>query len=75
MASGLSSAVGFKNDTDGGLALAVNALQSVANPHRFLSINFEGKVSVFEISGIRYGHIVLMGHSRPILSHQADRST
>ena len=30
MASGLSSPVGFKNGTDGGLAVAVNALQSVA---------------------------------------------
>ena len=61
MASNLSSAVGFKNGTDGGLALAVNALQSAANPHRFLGINFEGKVSVFETSGIQYGHIVLLG--------------
>ena len=64
MASGLSSPVGFKNGTDGGLAVAVNALQSVANPHRFLGINSEGKVSVFETSGNRYGHIVLRGGSR-----------
>lgn len=63
MASGLSSPVGFKNGTDGGLAVAVNALQSVANPHRFLGINSEGKVSVFETSGNRYGHIVLRGGS------------
>ena len=63
MASGLSSPVGFKNGTDGGLAVAVNALQSVANPHRFLGINSDGKVSVFETSGNRYGHIVLRGGS------------
>jgi len=63
MASGLSSPVGFKNGTDGGSAIAVNALQSVANPHRFLGINSEGKVSVFETSGNRYGHIVLRGGS------------
>ncbi|MFL2502716.1 MAG: 3-deoxy-7-phosphoheptulonate synthase [Luminiphilus sp.] len=61
MASGLSSPVGFKNGTDGGLAVAVNALQSVANPHRFLGINSDGKVSVFQTSGNRYGHIVLRG--------------
>ena len=61
MASGLSSPVGFKNDTDAGLAVAVNALQSVANPHLILGINSEGKVSVFETSGNRYGHIVLRG--------------
>ena len=63
MASGLSSPVGLKNGTDGGSAIAVNALQSVANPHRFLGINSEGKVSVFETSGNRYGHIVLRGGS------------
>ena len=50
--------VGFKNGTDGGLAVAVNALQSVANPHRF-GYHSDGKVSVFETSGNRYGHIVL----------------
>ncbi|MDA8664238.1 3-deoxy-7-phosphoheptulonate synthase, partial [Porticoccaceae bacterium] len=36
MASGLSSSVGFKNGTDGSLTVAINALQSVASPHRFL---------------------------------------
>ena len=35
MSSGLSSAVGFKNGTDGGLTVAVNAMQSVTRPHRF----------------------------------------
>ncbi len=61
MASGLSSAVGFKNGTDGGREVAVNAMKSVCNPHRFLGINSEGKVSVFETRGNRYGHVVLRG--------------
>lgn len=43
MASGLSSAVGFKNGTDGGLTVAINALQSVSKPHRFLGINTEAR--------------------------------
>jgi 3-deoxy-7-phosphoheptulonate synthase len=63
MASGLSSAVGFKNGTDGGLTVAINALQSVANPHRFLGINRQGQVSVFTTKGNAYGHIVLRGGS------------
>lgn len=63
MASGLSSAVGFKNGTDGGLTVAVNALNSVANPHRFLGINSKGQVSVFTTTGNAYGHIVLRGGS------------
>ena len=61
MASGLSCAVGFKNGTDGGLTVAVNALNSVANPHRFLGINHAGQVSVMETRGNRHGHIVLRG--------------
>lgn len=63
MASGLSSAVGFKNGTDGGLTVATNALNSVSNPHRFLGINRKGQVSVFTTRGNPYGHIVLRGGS------------
>jgi 3-deoxy-7-phosphoheptulonate synthase len=63
MASGLSSAVGFKNGTDGGLTVATNALNSVAKPHRFLGINGKGQVSVFTTKGNAYGHIVLRGGS------------
>jgi 3-deoxy-7-phosphoheptulonate synthase len=61
MASGLSSAVGFKNGTDGGLTVAINALQSVSNPHRFLGINSDGQVSIVHTRGNRYGHVVLRG--------------
>jgi 3-deoxy-7-phosphoheptulonate synthase len=63
MASGLSSAVGFKNGTDGGLTVATNALNSVSKPHRFLGINRQGQVSVFTTKGNSYGHIVLRGGS------------
>lgn len=45
MASGLSSAVGFKNGTDGGLTVAINALKSVSSPHRFLGINKNGDIA------------------------------
>lgn len=61
MASGLSCAVGFKNGTDGGLTVAMNALQSVSNPHRFLGINKDGRVSVIHTRGNAYGHVVLRG--------------
>lgn len=63
MASGLSSPVGFKNGTDGGLTVATNALNSVARAHRFLGINSQGQVSVFTTRGNPYGHIVLRGGS------------
>jgi 3-deoxy-7-phosphoheptulonate synthase len=64
MASGLSTPVGFKNGTDGGLQVAVNALLSVSSPHSFLGINKSGQVSVIRTKGNAYGHIVLRGGSK-----------
>ena len=64
MASGLSTPVGFKNGTDGGLQVAINALLSVSNPHSFLGINQAGQVAVIRTKGNRYGHIVLRGGSK-----------
>ncbi len=63
MASGLSSAVGFKNGTDGGLEVAINALNSVSKPHRFLGIDSNGQVAVTRTKGNPYGHMVLRGGS------------
>jgi 3-deoxy-7-phosphoheptulonate synthase len=64
MASALSSPVGFKNGTDGSLAVAINALHSVSKPHSFLGINADGQVAVTQTKGNRYGHIVLRGGDR-----------
>jgi 3-deoxy-7-phosphoheptulonate synthase len=61
MSSGLSVAIGFKNGTDGGLSVAINALKSVSNPHSFLGINQEGQVAVIRTKGNPYGHVVLRG--------------
>ena len=61
LASGLSCAVGFKNGTDGGLAVAINALKSAASPHRFLGINNEGQVAIITTCGNPYAHVVLRG--------------
>ncbi len=61
MSSGLSCAVGFKNGTDGGLDVAVNAMKSVSHPHSFLGMNGDGQVSIVRTRGNRYGHVVLRG--------------
>lgn len=61
MSSGLSGAVGFKNGTDGGLTVAINAMESVSHPHSFLGINEEGQVSIVRTKGNQYGHVVLRG--------------
>ena len=61
MSSGLSVAIGFKNGTDGGLSVAINALQSVSHPHSFLGLNHQGQVAVIRTRGNPYSHIVLRG--------------
>ncbi len=61
MASGLSGPVGFKNGTDGGLTVAINAMQSVSHSHSFLGINENGEVSIVNTKGNGYGHLVLRG--------------
>ena len=61
MASGLSTPVGFKNGTDGSLAVAINALQSARHAHHFLGITQQGTSAVFRTRGNSYGHIVLRG--------------
>ena len=66
MASGLSMPVGFKNGTDGGIQVALNALQSARMTHHFLGINPRGQVSVFKTKGNAYGHVILRGgNSQP----------
>ncbi len=65
IASGLSTPIGFKNGTDGGLEVATNAIQSAANGHNFLGINHAGKVSVIRTAGNHYGHVILRGGKEP----------
>lgn len=63
MASGLSSPVGFKNGTDGGISVAINAMLSAATPHSFLGINEDGNVAIINTKGNNYGHVILRGGS------------
>jgi 3-deoxy-7-phosphoheptulonate synthase len=65
LASGLSMPVGFKNGTDGGLDVAINALLSVSRPHSFLGINQGGQVTVVQTRGNICGHLILRGGSQP----------
>lgn len=65
MASGLSMPVGFKNGTDGGLQVAINAMLSAQQPHSFLGINHRGQVAVVRTKGNAYGHMILRGGSNP----------
>jgi 3-deoxy-7-phosphoheptulonate synthase len=61
MASGLSTPVGFKNGTDGGIEVAINAIHSAARPHSFLGIDSRGRTAIVRTRGNGYGHLVLRG--------------
>ena len=61
MASGLSMPVGFKNGTDGGLGVAINAMIAASLPHSFLGVDGAGRVGVVRTAGNPHGHIVLRG--------------
>jgi 3-deoxy-7-phosphoheptulonate synthase len=61
MASGLSTPVGFKNGTDGGLEVAINAIRSARSPHSFLGIGPDGRTAIVRSRGNRLGHMVLRG--------------
>ena len=63
LASGLSMPVGFKNGTDGGLEVAINAMLSASRAHRFLGVDGFGRVSIVHTSGNPDGHLVLRGGS------------
>ena len=61
MASGLSFPVGFKNGTDGGLKIALDAMAASCREHSFLGINFEGRSSIVHTAGNPDVHLVLRG--------------
>jgi 3-deoxy-7-phosphoheptulonate synthase len=61
MASGLSFPVGFKNGTDGGLKIALDAMSASCREHSFLGINSDGRSSIVHTSGNPDIHLVLRG--------------
>ena len=65
LASGISSAVGFKNNIDGSLMVAVNAIRSASATNSFISITEEGKVAIFRTDGNPHCHVILRGGKSP----------
>jgi 3-deoxy-7-phosphoheptulonate synthase len=65
LASGISSAVGFKNNVDGNLSVAVNAIRSASAINSFISVTEEGKVAVFRTQGNPHCHVILRGGKSP----------
>lgn len=65
LASGLSCPVGFKNATDGGLQIAVDACLSASKPHHFMSVTKTGHSAIFSTTGNPDCHVILRGGKSP----------
>lgn len=65
LASGLSCPVGFKNSTDGGFKIAIDAVKAASNPHVFMSLTKEGHSAIFSTRGNNDCHIILRGGKQP----------
>jgi 3-deoxy-7-phosphoheptulonate synthase len=63
MASGFTSAVGFKNGTGGDIDVAIDAMFSAAHRNHFLGVDPSGRVAVVRTKGNPHTHIVLRGGS------------
>ena len=61
LASGVSMPVGFKNGTDGGIQIAVDAVRAAAHPHSFLGVTEQGLCAIVGTSGNPDCHVILRG--------------
>ena len=61
LASGLSMPIGFKNGTDGGIHIAIDAVRSAAHPHRFLGVTEQGLCAIVATRGNADCHVILRG--------------
>ena len=61
MASHLPTPVGFKNNTNGDIQVAIDAVQTAQHPHHFLHLDQTGKAAITQSSGNPDCHIVLRG--------------
>ena len=71
MASGLPMPVGFKNGTDGGYQVAVNAMQAAARPHHALGVDSQGQLAMHSSAGNPDTHLVLRG-GRGLTNYDAE---
>ncbi len=68
LASGLSMPVGFKNGTDGGVQIAIDAVRAAAHPHSFLGVTEQGLAGIVATRGNADCHVILRGgQQRPEL--------
>src|SRR5262249_40392802 len=61
LASGLSMPIGFKNGTDGGVQIAIDAVRAAAHPHRFLGVTEQAPAAIGSTAGNPDCHVILRG--------------
>ncbi|RKP43437.1 3-deoxy-7-phosphoheptulonate synthase [Trinickia fusca] len=64
-ASGLGMPIGFKNGTDGGVKVAIDALVAAHSPHRYLALSMDGGIEAVASDGNPSAHVVLRGGKKP----------
>jgi 3-deoxy-7-phosphoheptulonate synthase len=61
LASACSMPVGFKNGTDGGVQIAIDAIRAAAHPHRFIGVTEQGLAGIVSTTGNSDCHVILRG--------------
>lgn len=61
LASGLSFPVGFKNGTDGGVGVALDAVQASSKGHHFMGVTKNGLAAITTTKGNAHCFIILRG--------------
>lgn len=61
LSSGLSTPLGFKNGTDGGIQVAADAMVAARASHAFMGMTKLGMAAIFETRGNEDVHVILRG--------------
>ena len=64
LASGLSFPIGFKNGTDGGLGVAIDALGAAKGQHHFMGVTKQGLAAITRTRGNEDCFVILRGGSK-----------
>jgi len=75
MTSGLSIPVGLKNNTEGDIASAINAIKSARGSHRFVGGNSKRSYTIIQTNGNQYSHIILRGGTKTNYDEESIRQT
>jgi 3-deoxy-7-phosphoheptulonate synthase len=65
LASGLSCPIGFKNGTDGGVAVALDAILAASQTHHFPAVTKDGRAAIATTTGNEDCHVILRGGKLP----------